>query len=134
VRFPVADFAIRRSSGEGWTYVSAEPKSSFLEYGEEKFAGDGTRFEVGYVDISWDYGDTLLTGLEMVEFYRFCSGASASVHVRTKTREVTISGQPVFRIYDAIMYRPDVEFYSMYGTQYFTNVKVRFRGGTELSS
>ena len=130
----MADFAIRLSAAHGWTYVAAEPKSSFLEYGEEKFAGDGSRVEVGHVDILWDYGDTQLTGLEMAEFYRFCSGASASVHVRTKTREVTLTGQPVFRIYEATMYRPDSEFYSTYGTQIFINVKVRFRGGAEVSS
>lgn len=129
----MAEFAIRRSSGEGWTYVLAEPRSSFKEYGEEKFAGDGSRVEIGYVDILWDFNDQPLTGLEMEEFYRFCPGATASVQVRTKVREVSSTGQPVFRVYEAIMYRPDCEFDVRHSTQRFINVKVRFRGSEELS-
>ncbi len=129
----MADFAIRRTSSEGWTYVSAEPKSSFLEFGEAKFAGNGARVEIGYVDILWDYGDRPLTGEEMYEFLRFCPGATASVQVRTKTREVTASGQPIFRAYEATMYRPDSEFDTQHSDQRFTQVSVRFRGSEELS-
>lgn len=129
----MADFAIRLSAAAGWTYVAAEPKSSFREFGEEKFAGDGSRVEVGYVDITWSYDDLPLTGTEMGEFYGFCPGASASVQVRTKVREVTASGQPVFRIFQCIMYRPDVEFSTRHITQRFVNVSIRFRGSEELS-
>lgn len=130
----MADFAIRRSAAEGWTYVSAEPKSSFLEYGEEKFAGDGSRVEVGFCDVVWDYEDRPLTGEEMYEFLQFCPGATASVQVRTKTRGVSASGQPVFRIYQSVMYRPDAEFDTQHGTQRFVNVSIRFRGSEELSA
>ena len=130
----MADFAIRRTSGEGWTYVSAEPKSSFKEYSEEVFAGDGSRVELGYIDVLWDYGDLPLTGLEMEEFYRFCPGATASVQVRTKTREVDSNGQPVFRAYDAIMYRPDSEFDTQHSSQRFVQVKIQFKCSTEITS
>lgn len=130
----MAEFAIRRATGEGWTYVDAEPKSSFKEYGEELFMGDGGRVEVGYVDILWDYGDRWFSGEEMYQFLRFCSGATASVQVRTKTREVNAAGNPVFRAYQATMYRPDSEFLTMQGQQYFINVVVRFRGSEEVSS
>ena len=129
----MADFAIRRTSGEGWTYVAAEPKSSFREYGEEKFAGDGSRVEVGYVDIVWDYGDLPLTGEEMYEFLQFCPGATANVQVRTKVREVSSTGQPVFRAYEAVMYRPESEFDVQHSTQRFVNVIVRFKGSTEVA-
>lgn len=128
----MADFAIRLSAAAGWTYVSAEPKSSFREFGEEKFAGDGSRVEVGYVDITWSYDDLPLTGTEMGEFYGFCPGASASVQVRTKVRSVNADGTPVFKIYECVMYRPDCEFYTQHGQQWFTNVSIRFRGSKEL--
>lgn len=129
----MAEFAIRRTSGEGWTYV-AEPRSSFLEYGEEVFAGDGDRVELGYIDIMWDYGDTPISGEEMRQFLSFCSGASASVQVRTKTREVTTDGNQVFRNYACIMYRPQSEFHRRHGVnQEFTNVIIRFRGSEEVT-
>lgn len=130
----MADFAIRLSAAHGWTYISAEPRSSFLEFGEAKFAGDGSRVEIGYVDILWDYGDLPLTGEEMYEFLQFCPGASASVQVRTKTREVNASGQPVFRAYEATMYRPDSEFDTQHSDQRFINVKIQFRGSEEVSA
>jgi len=128
----MAGFAIRRASGEGWTYVSAEPKSSFTEYSEVKYAGDGSAIEVGYIDVVWDYGDLPLTGTEMYQFLRFCSGASASVQVRTKTRAVNSAGQPVFRAYEAIMFRPQSEFDTRHLTQRFVQVQIRFRCSEEI--
>ena len=130
----MADFAIRLSAAHGWTYVGAEPRSSFLEFGEAKFAGDGSRVEIGYADVVWDYGDLPLTGLEMAEFYGFCPGASAEVQIRTKTREVSSTGQPIFRAYSATMYRPESEFDTQHATQRFVQVKVRFRCSEEVSS
>jgi len=129
----MAEFALRRTTGEGWTYV-AEPKSSFKEWGEETFAGDGDRTELGYVDILWDYASTPLSGLEMYQLLSFCSGASANIQVRTKTNEVTAAGNQVFRNYRAVMYRPEVEFHRKHGiNQEFINVKVRFRGSEEVT-
>ena len=130
----MAGFAIKRTLGEGWTFITAEPKSSFKEYGQEVFAGDGSRVELGYVDIEWDYGNRPLSGEEMYQFLTFCSGATANVYVRTKTREVDESGNPVFRAYRAVMYRPDGEFLQRTDGQWFINVKVRFRGSVEVAT
>lgn len=129
----MAEFAIRRSSGEGWTYV-AEPKSSFQEFSEVKYAGDGNAIEIGYITVEWDYADRPLTGIEMYELLQFCSGASSSIQIRTKTNRVTSNGGPVFRIYEATMFRPDVEFDTRHATQRFINVGIRFKCGQELSS
>jgi hypothetical protein len=127
------DFGLRRASGEGWTYVEPEPKSSFKEYGETLIAGDGSSIEVGWVDIEWDYGDYFFSGTEMYQFLQFCPGASATVQVRTKTREVTSAGYPVFRNYTAEMYRPESEFKTVHGIQYFSQVVIRFKGGAEVT-
>lgn len=127
------EFGLRRTSGEGWTYVDAEPKSSFKEYGEELIAGDGSRIEIGHVDIVWDFGDTWISGMEMYQFLLFCPGASAPVQVRTKTREVTAAGYPVFRAYEAEMYRPESEFLTIHGIQYFVQTVIKFRGGAEVA-
>jgi|GEM_PF-5607934 len=127
----MAGFAIRRTAGEGWTYIDAEPRSSFLEYGAETFAGDGTRVEAGYVSILWEY-DRPISGLEMAQFLNFCPGASADVFVRTKSRSVDISGNPVWKAFLATMHRPDSEFIWRHGQQYFINVKVIFRGLAEV--
>lgn len=127
------EFGIRRTSGEGWTYV-VEPKSSFKEYAERKFNGDGSITEVGYVDVLWDYENRPLSGPEMYQLLRFCPSASANIQVRTKTNEVTAAGDQVFRNYQAVMYRPEVEFHRRHGnSQEFINVVIRFRGSAEVS-
>ena len=127
------EFAIRRAAGEGWTYIEpTEPRSSFREYGEEVFAGDGSRVELGYIDVLWDFGDLPLTGEEMYRFLLFCPGATANVQVRTKTREVTTSGQPVFRIYESVMYRPDSEFDTQHSSQRFVQVSIKFKCSEEI--
>lgn len=92
------------------TVFVPDPRTSFRNYSKLLDLGNGMKRGAGWPTAEWHYGYLLQEQREQLR--SFCTGASAEVFMRTRTRDEDDSETPIlFKIYKAVMIWPETEEY-----------------------
>jgi len=84
-----------------------DPTTDFKPYSKLIDLGSGLKRGAGYATAKWIYG--YITEAQRNQLRTFCTGASAEVFIRTRTRDT--SGSTLFKTFKAVMTWPEQEDY-----------------------
>ncbi|MCX6057736.1 MAG: hypothetical protein NTW69_06265 [Chloroflexi bacterium] len=101
----IYEYKIGTTSGgmtniESLTVLIPNMRSFFKPYSEVVTLGDGSQFGRGFPQVDWTWN--LLTREQRDQLRTFCTGASATVYISTRTND----SADTYKNYQAIMFWP----------------------------
>lgn len=106
--FKIGSTLLGITSLDALTVPLLDPSTTFQNYSQLLDLGSGLKRGAGYPIAKWIY--VFLSQAQREQLREFCTGASAEVYIRTRTRDEDLYAT-LFKTYKAVMIWPEQEEY-----------------------